>query len=178
VHALSSYGELWIRSYSYSVREWSSASFHKLMLYNDCGGGNMFGGPELWVARGMRWGACAEGTTDVALKSRAHITPDTWHCRELEYRRNLDALPNAAIRYDNVRTVRPDGHDPAANGDATQVVWNNGRIYWSTPNNGPSNTSARLGGVDFLATRNGGNTDSGTLYLDRIAVSSLGRIGC
>ena len=49
-------------------------------------------------------------------EDQSHV--DKRHCLEANYRRNGDALPNAAFWYDGIRVTKPDGPDPVYSGKA------------------------------------------------------------
>jgi hypothetical protein len=126
--------------------------------------------------------AGAGGTTIIPTAS---ITPDTWHSFEIDLWRNGDTgyqgvnLPSAAFWYDGKQIINPrngggNGPDPAY--DGTYFYWYNGRLYPGYPKYGRG-SSLQFAQTRWVTTHNSPNNDSGTLWLDRIAISSLGRIG-
>lgn len=88
-----------------------------------------------------------------------------WNTIEVHYRRNGDATPNAAFWFNGNRVSHPDG--PSSYG----VYWSNGRMYA-----GERNASELISNIFFLGTFNRGNSVNGAVYVDRISISTRGKI--
>jgi len=169
----SAYDELWYRFYYRLAPGWSITSIQKFMISQQPGWNTQLGGWELDSGAGFTWSFYQEaGALGTSIVPVANITTGTWHCLEADYRRNGDALPNAAFWSDGNQITQPDG-PILSYGTPTGLSWSGGRLYA-----GPRGSSAQIGHFWFVGTRNGGNTGSGSLWLDGIAVSSVGRIGC
>lgn len=101
-----------------------------------------------------------------------NVFDGTWHWVEMDYMMNGTGADgstwqNAAIWVDGTQIFRPDG---TSTGGA--AYWKGGRLYA-----GDRSTSTQLGNIEVMGTLNGGNTLSGTAYMDMVSISSLGRIG-
>jgi hypothetical protein len=173
----STYDRLWARLYFRLSSGWDITTINKFWLFREASGGNQFGGFELAGpvsiqshGQGLSFTSFNENSSKgVLLVPAANITTDTWHSLEVDNKRNGDTLPNAAFWYDGVQITQPDGPDP---GEAN-LIWSGGRL-----NFGPTRGhSGQIGMMQFLGTLNAGNTGSGSVWLDRIAISSVGRIG-
>jgi hypothetical protein len=146
---------------------WSITSFHKFVIFREAGFGTQFGGWQLNDGSGLAWSSFLEtSSVFTSLISKASITADTWHSIEVDLKRNGDALPNAAFWYDGLQITQPDG--TLSNGRE----WIGGRLYF-----GPTRlSSVKVQLIQHTGTLNGGNTGTGSLWLDRIAASTQ-RIG-
>ena len=99
-----------------------------------------------------------------------------WHSIEFEYWRNGDpsGFPSAAFWFDGNVQACPNGNKDVTYAQYGQNAsfWLNGRL-----NIGQRNNSEKLGSIEWLSTLNAGNTTSGQVNIDRIAISTAGRIG-
>ena len=113
-------------------------------------------------------------TTPIGL-TQAQVADGNWHSLEIDYWRNGDpsGFPSQAFWFDGKPVTLPDGTASvqfAGAGNAS--FWLGGRLY-----SGQRNTSVQLGTIEWLSTLNAGNTSTGQVNLDYIAISSRGRIG-
>ena len=100
--------------------------------------------------------------------TQAQVIDGRWHSLEFEYWRNGDpsGFPSAAFWFDGTPVSMPDG--PAG----LSMFWKGGRLYA-----GQRNSSVRMSYMEWVGTLNGGNNTTGSVNLDKIAISSAGRIG-
>ena len=100
--------------------------------------------------------------------TQAQVIDGNWHSLEFEYWRNGDpsGYPSAAFWFDGNQVSMPDG--PAG----LSMFWKSGRLYA-----GQRNSSVKMSYMGWVGTLNGGNTTTGSVNLDKIAISTLGRIG-
>jgi len=172
---------IWHRIYFRLASGWK-LSIQKLITYKDSKSSTILADMDLMSQDGLKFFFVSEASgAGTTIFPTASITNDTWHCLEIDLWRNGDTsfdgihdLPSAAFWLDGVQKTHADGPDPALGG--TYLYWKNNRLYPYYPNWGRS-TSAQLALVRHVTTHNSPNSDSGTLWLDRIAISSLGRIG-
>jgi hypothetical protein len=106
--------------------------------------------------------------------TEAQVIDGNWHSIEFEYWRNGDpsGWPSAAFWFDGMPTSMPDGARAGGGEPTNQSYWSGGRLYA-----GARSYSGQLQFIEMLATLNTGNTTSGQVNIDRLAISSLGRIG-
>lgn len=158
--------EVWVRTYFYLVAGWDITTIQKWCRFrNDS---ELFGG---WFLNnsGLSWGFDAEASGVVSyIVPKVSIPTNQWNYVELHYRRNGDAQPNVALWLNGVPQYKANGADPAGFG----LTWLDGRLYA-----GGRNSSSPMNRVMWVNTLNGGNTGSGTIYLDYIGISTAGRIG-
>jgi hypothetical protein len=150
-----------------SIWKWSR-------LYDGPGFNTNMGG--LFVGQGpsiIEWGWDQEDgsiTTPIGLQE-SQVIDGNWHSIEYDYWRNGDpsGWPSAAFWFDgnpvSTTTVKYAG---AGNSS----YWQNGRLYA-----GQRAYSGKMGTIEWLGTLNAGNTTTGQCNIDKVAVSSLGRIG-
>jgi len=124
---------------------------------------------------------CTGGVLGTTIYTASQLTPDTWHYFEIDFWQNGDTgfdgthdLPSAAFWLDGVQKTHADGPDPALGG--TVLYWKGNRLYPYYPNQNRG-SSLKVAQTRWVTTHNSPHSDSGTLWLDRIAMSSLGRIG-
>jgi uncharacterized protein YjdB len=168
----SGYDRLWIRVYFRLASGWSISSVQKWIRFSAPGYGANLGGLYL-LSDGIGFNFDQEASAVAAvIIPKASLTTDTWHYIEVDYERNGDALPSAAFWLDGVQLSRPDGPDPVYGG--TYLTWSGGRLYPQ----GSRGSSLQLGTMEMTGTLNANaGSASGTMWLDYVAVSSLGRIG-
>lgn len=108
--------------------------------------------------------------------TEAQVIDGNWHMLEVDYQRNGGAsgFPEAAFWFDgNPQYPELNGHTTVKYyGSGNNSTWVNGRI-----NAGTRGSSSKIRQIEFLATLNANNQTAGQCNLDKIGVSSLGRIG-
>jgi uncharacterized protein YjdB len=106
--------------------------------------------------------------------SQSQVTDGQWHSIEMEYWRNGDpsGYPSVAFWFDGNAVGFPDGQGGVAYPSEMDAHWVGGRL-----NVGQRGSSKRLGSIEWLSTLNKGNTTSGQINIDRVSVSTAGRIG-
>lgn len=106
--------------------------------------------------------------------TQAQVINGAWHSLEVDYWRNGDpsGWPSMAFWFDNTPQSLPDGTAVTFQGSGNSSYWSGGRLYA-----GQRVSSVKLGILEALATLNAGNTTTGQVNIDRVAFSSLGRIG-
>lgn len=168
-------GEAWLRFYFRLAEGWSITSILKFVIFREGGYGTQFGGFEIGSPAasagraGLSWSSFQEqGSYGTQLVAPENISAGAWHSLEVHNRRNGDAFPNYAFWFDGQQIVKPDGAVPGGHGWA----WSGGRLY---SNERGTDKAFRL--VQFCGTLNGGNTGSGSIWIDRVAASTAGRIG-
>ncbi len=97
-----------------------------------------------------------------------------WHTVEMDYWRNGDpsGFPSAAFYLDGNQVSMPDGTPVKYQGAGNVSYWQGGRLY-----SGVRSNTVKVGYIEMLATLNGGNSTSGQVNIDRVAISTVGRIG-
>jgi hypothetical protein len=113
--------------------------------------------------------------TEIGL-TESRVVDGKWHSLEIEYWRNGDptGYASAAFWFDDQPIGMPDGQQGVqyAQYGQNKMYWRGGRVYV-----GERNSTVQLGANELLATLNGGNTTTGQINIDRVAISTLGRIG-
>ncbi len=106
-------------------------------------------------------------TADMALDGR-------WHTLEMAYWRNGDAsgFPCASFWFDGRVAAMPDNTPVKYTGAGNVSTWNGGKLC-----SGQRGTAKQIGYIEMLATLNGGNTTTGSIWIDRVSISTIGRIG-
>lgn len=140
----------------------------KFQLWFDSGFNTQFGGFGLFQNT-INFAFGAEGFIGCKLINLSSAI-NAWHSLEVDYWRNGDpsGFPSAAIWYDGVQLT---------SGVATPnspVSWIDGRL-----NAGKRSSSNKLGIYEVLGLLNGSpaNTIPGNVWVDKVALSSVGRIG-
>jgi hypothetical protein len=179
-----SYDRIWVRYY-FRVTNHINSTW-KWARLKDAAGFNNFGG--VWFEQDgggfgngvIDWGWDLEDgsiLTTIGL-TEAQVIDGNWHSLEFDFWRNGDpsGWPSVAFWFDG----RPQYAE--LNGSTTikyRTAGNNS--YWDAAGRlqaGERSTSSlKLGYQTFMATLNAGNTTSGQSNIDRVAISSLGRIG-
>jgi hypothetical protein len=124
----------------------------------------------------------SEITTTIGL-TEAQVIDGKWHSLEVEFWRNGDpsGWPSAAFWFDGQVQGLPDGtpvkyscDQPNPPGTCNKSYWQGGRLY-----SGSRSVSSvlKMSVMEWIGTINQGNTTAGQINLDRIAISTLGRIG-
>lgn len=110
--------------------------------------------------------------------TQAQVIDGRWHSLEMDYWRNGDptGFPSAAFWLDGQPASMPDGTPvkyacPMA-ATCNASFWRGGRLY-----SGQRVNTAKMGFIEWVATLNAGNTTTGRVNLDNIAMSTSGRIG-
>jgi hypothetical protein len=100
--------------------------------------------------------------------TQSRVIDGQWHSLEFEYWRNGDpsGFPSAAFWFDGSPVSMADG--PAG----MSMFWRGGRLYAGT-----RTTSKSMSFMEWAGTLNGGNSTSGQVNLDNVAISTAGRIG-
>lgn len=165
---------LWTRFYMYL--DGSFDGIHKFhQLYGAAGYSPQFGGLYL-TNNYLRTFLAPENDGINGGSGVGGLVPQSslvgaWHCIEMDYWRNGDpsGYPSVAIWIDGVQIT-----SFATGGPQGPTYWDNGRI-----NFGVRSSTEKIGVAHFLGTQNG-NTGSieRNVWLDDVAVSTLGRIGC
>jgi len=111
--------------------------------------------------------------------TQAQVIDGNWHSIEVDYWRNGDpsGYPSVAFWFDNKPQSLPDGtkveYDcSTTSGTCNHSSWSGGRLYA-----GQRAFSGKMNVMEWLGTLNGGNTTTGEVNIDRVGISSLGRIG-
>jgi hypothetical protein len=111
--------------------------------------------------------------------TQAQVIDGNWHSLEVEYWRTGDpsGYPSAAFWFDGNPQSLPDGSKveydcSTTTGTCNHSYWKGGRL-----NAGQRAFSGKMNVMEWLGTLNGGNTTTGQVNIDRVAISSLGRIG-
>ncbi len=169
------YDHVWARFYFYFDNATAPNGPFKFNLWWDTSANQQFGGFYVEPSNGMyiQWIFLADwpsgsGVDLVPLSSLAN----GWHSLEVDYWRNGDTsngghdYPSAFFWLDG-QPLTNTGTPP------DKGVWMpDGRL-----NAGERGSSAKIGLTMYMATLNGGNTTTGNVWIDRIAWSTLGRIG-
>jgi hypothetical protein len=124
----------------------------------------------------ISWGWDLENAailTSIGL-TEAQVIDGNWHSLEVDYWRNGDpsGWPSVAFWFDGAPLSLPDGTPVHYQGSGNKAYWLSGRLQA-----GERGGSNPIGWQNFLGTLNGGNTTTGQVNIDRIAISSVGRIG-
>lgn len=161
--------EIYIRFYFYLVAGWDITTVQKWCRLRSGTGAGAYGGLYLSNSKGIAWGFDLEASAVTAgVISKANIPTDQWNLMEFHYDRNNDAEPNVAIWLNGVPQFKANG--PDVNGFG--LTWLDGRLYA-----GARNSTDQMTMVQWVGTLNGGNTGTGTVYLDYTSASTAGRIG-
>jgi hypothetical protein len=180
---------LWIRWMGGHDRIWVRVHFRmtahitsiwKWSRLYDPGYGNGMGG--LFAGQGrdiLQWGWDAENqaiTNWIGLEED-DVLDGEWHSIEYDYWRNGDpsGFPSVAFWFDGNPIGMPDGRDVRYPDAGNNAYWDNGRL--NAGERSPARDGVKLGSVMWLNTLNVGNTATGECRLDRMAISSVGRIG-
>jgi hypothetical protein len=167
------YDELWFRAYvrfsaGFSVT--SQGSFWKFWRYR-IPAGNAVGGGFDMTGSGLEFGSYQECASHFAtVIPNSLITGNTWHTLEWHYKRNGDALPWAEFWWDNALITHADG--PAGYNGC--LYWSGDRLYMGWPSN--RGAYVQLRSIDMVGTADN-VTGTGMVWIDRVAASTLGRIG-
>jgi hypothetical protein len=157
---------------------------HKWIRFQTAGLNGVRGGLYLSSANNdITWSEAVNSNIGVALGTGLP-TANVWHSIEVQYDRSTWNVagkgPRVRFWYDNVVRVGPS---------PTTYFGSGGTAYWGRDDGTPDVAGPWLyaGAADgsaspsaylvFDDTYNGGNAQSGSFYYDRIAISSLGRIG-
>jgi hypothetical protein len=186
------YDRVWLRFYMRLASGWAIASVQKFLRFHDVNTAPI-GIWELSTSDGLTFDfdteASAVGFQIVSTSSLNASYVDQWVSVEVDYWRNGDTgfdgvhdLPSAAFwingtqLYNGGGTGQPNGPDPKFSG--AYGYWVGGRLYPYYPAHGRVR-STKLYGIRPFATLNNdrGASAGGTCWMDRIAASSLGRIG-
>lgn len=141
----------------------------KFQIYEAAGFNGQFGG--LYLHGGvLAWVFTPEVNTQFINLAPLSGLTNGWHSLEVDYWRNGDPSgnPTVGLWLDNVAITQSMGATPAP------AVWVGGRL-----SAGQRLSSAKIGTYNLLGILNGGpaNTIAGNVWIDRVAVSSLGRVG-
>jgi len=184
-HSFTAQDHVWQRFYFRLKSGWN-LNIQKFMVFHYHTGA-ILGGFDL-TSGGIDYSFVSDAAgVPTTLLSKAAISNDTWHSLEVDCWRNGDtgfdgstSLPSAAFWFDGVQIINPlggGGDGPDGSFGGTYLYWKNGRVYPNLNNGYGRGSSLQVDQFLQVGTRNGPNTGSGTLWLDRIALSSLGRIG-
>jgi hypothetical protein len=176
---------VWVRAYfrltAHVTTIWKWSRVYDPSFDNNMGG--------LFVGQGtdiFTWGWDAENsaiTTEIGL-SEGQVIDGNWHSLEYDYWRNGDpsGWPSVAFWFDGNPLAKPDGAytkysclQPSPPSTCNRSYWSGGRLH--AGERASDRQGVKLGTIEWLGTLNQGNTSTGECRLDRIAVSSLGRIG-
>jgi hypothetical protein len=181
--ALPSVDRVWVRMYFRLTAPITSVM--KFLRFQDSGFNTDFGG--LFLGQGsdiFMFGTDAENSaigSTIGL-TQSQVIDGNWHSLEIEYWRNGDpsGWPSAAFWFDGQQVSLPDGtqnityscSQPSAPSTCSRQYWQGGRLY-----TGARAYSIPMAETMWIGTLNAGNTTTGQLNLDRIAISTAGRIG-
>ena len=124
----------------------------------------------------------SEITTTIGL-TEAQVIDGNWHSLEVELWRNGDpsGWPSAAFWFDGKPQYLPDGtyvkyscYQPSPPSTCNKSYWQGGRLYSGARS---LSSSLQMNVMEWIGTINQGNTTTGQINLDRIAISTVGRIG-
>ena len=177
-HNLPSVDRLWTRFYFFLDTHIDGGI--KFSRYFDAGFNVQFsglglGGSHFSDGIGFRLDpeVSAVGGTDVKLISLATVI-GAWHSIEVDYWRNGDTsnggndYPSAAFWLDGTQITAQLGTLP------TGFSWVNGRL-----NAGRRNSTVKIGVWEMIGLLNGlpSNTINGNIWVDKVSISTVGRIG-
>lgn len=164
------FDRLWGRFYFYLDNQINGT--HKLNLWFDLPFNNQFGGLYL---EGGNLSAFAEDTANSGFARLMSLSTlvGGWHSLEVDYWRNGDTskggvdLPSMAIYLDGTQIT-------SGFSIPSPMSFVNGRL-----NFGARTKTAKLGIYELLGLLNGApaNTVAGNIWVDKVAISSVGRIG-
>lgn len=169
------FDRLWVRLYIRLTNQittyWKFSRWYNQGFTNNLGGLYLAQGSDMFC-----WGGMPENgsiLTTIGL-TQAQLCDGRWHSLEYDYWRNGDpsGWPSAAFWFDNLPCALPDGTRVKYQGAGNSSYWAGGRLYAGVRAN-----SYKLDTVEWLATLNANNQTSGQVNVDRMAISSLGRIG-
>jgi len=179
---------VWVRFYFRLTTGISASgnSIMKFMRFFTAGFGRTLGG--MFITSGsdlFLFGSEAENSeivTTIGL-TEAQVIDGKWHSLEVEFWRNGDpsGWPSAAFWFDGNPQYLPDGTyvryscaQPNPPATCSKAFWRGGRLYSGQRS---ASSSLQMSTMEWLGTINAGNTTTGQINLDRIAISSAGRIG-
>jgi len=170
-NALPGFDRLWVRFYFYLDSAVDGTL--KFNIWFDQSFNTQFGGLFLETGRLSAFIVDTAGSGFARLKQVSTLV-NAWHSLELDYWRNGDTAnggndyPSMAIYLDGTQIT--DSLIPLP----SPMSWINGRL-----NFGGRTSSAKLGICELLGLLNGtpANTVPGNIWVDKVALSSLGRIG-
>lgn len=167
---------IWFRAY---VRVTAPIEDQKFVRFFDPNNGVNFGG---FFMTGSKLTFFTDRENNTAGNGMVTVSPaicdSAWHCIEMEYWRNGDpsGWPSAAFWTDNVQWTHADAtvdsDDPGSASPASTAYWSGNRLY-----QGARASSNQLKQVGVFLTLNAGVTTTGQENIDRVCVSTLGRIG-
>lgn len=158
----------WLRFYYYLDAAYDG--IHKLAIHRAGVGGALLGGWELSDVH-LAWNFYLGTNPMTYLKDLSDVIGG-WHCLEVDYWRHGDTAnggndyPSAAFWFDGT-PITTHQHTLGS-----PLSWIDGRL-----NAGEAAGSGVMSIVNLMEVQNAGNTNSANEWMDRIAISSLGRIG-
>jgi hypothetical protein len=173
-----SFDRLWVRVYmrltNTITTQWKFIRFYSQGIATNLGG--------IFLGTGSGNGLVCVGwdqedsniVTTIGL-TQAQVADSNWHTLEIDYQRNGGAsgYPEAAFWWDgNPQYAELNGNSTVQYAGQNKSTWVNGRI-----NAGQRSSSAKMAATEWMGTLNAGNGTSGQCNMDRIGVSTLGRIG-
>lgn len=165
---------LWTRFYFYIDAPFDGIL--KLQLFNtddgvDLGGLFLNGGSIAWLP--VEW-LYAGGTIYNLVPLDSLV--NGWHSLEVDFWRNGDpsGFSSAAIWLDTVQITHADG--PIAESGSANGYWADNRIQTGIRDTGHTGTH-NIGDVYWSGIKNAGNTIAANLWVDRVAISSVGPVG-
>jgi hypothetical protein len=152
------------------------ARFYNGVFGQNLGGLFLGSGSQIFAAG---WDAeDASIVTPIGL-SQAQVIDGQWHSIEIEYWRNGDpsGYPSMAFWFDGAPLYLPDGTQVhlacgSGGGQCNKSYWLGGRLYA-----GERVYSGQINIMEWLGTLNAGNTTTGQVNIDNVAISTIGRIG-
>lgn len=148
---------------------WKFHRFYDQNFQNASGGWFMQNGTTNPIL-GLSFDQIVQTTFDVGI-NRSEVVDGNWHYIEVDYWRSGGPTgnPSFACWYDGTQRFHANG---PADGNA-DVKWIDGRLDQGF--NPGFNTL--IGYIEWIGTLNASNTQTGTINIDRVAISNLGRIG-
>jgi hypothetical protein len=158
-------------------------SIMKFMRFYAPGFGQPLGG--LYLGQGgdiFTFGTDQENstiTTSIGLRE-AQVIDGNWHSLQVEFWRNGDpsGSPTAAFWFDGQPQSLPDGTpvhyacgQTSPGATCSGAYWQGGRLFAGT-----RSASGPIAVMEWLATLNAGNTTTGQINIDKISISTKGRI--
>lgn len=177
-YQFGNYDRIWFK-WSFRLTTPITSIMKTARFYNSSGSEG-FGG--LFIGSGTSilmwgWDQEADGIATRLGGVEASVADSTWHTFEFDYWRNGDpsGFPSVAFWLDG------SALHAEVNGHSTIQYYGSGNLgYWDTAGRlqaGQRLSSSKLNWMEALATLNAGNSTTGQMNVDKIYLSTLGRIG-
>jgi len=141
----------------------------KFQIFEEAGFNTQFGGFYCAAGR-ITWAFIQEWNSQIHPFANLSTLVGGWHSLECDYWRNGDpsGFPSVGIWLDGNQITSGIGNPPSPGS------WVNGRL-----NAGQRGSTAKVGTYNLIGILNGtpNNTVAANVWIDRVSISSLGRIG-